>query len=107
MSPSSKPPLDLMIRSTVFSPVAAGDPYLVVASAFYAHPAHGRSDARRNCFAASLEEAAAKCCELARSVQSLARECGDRIAHIHCSHCPNPQAPECGALAQGTATVEP
>jgi hypothetical protein len=104
---TNKQPLNLMIRSTVFSPAVEGDPYLVVASAFSGHPADARKSARRNCFAATLEEAAAKCCELARSIQSIAWQCGDNVAHVHCSHCPTPKAPECGALAQAMRTAAP
>lgn len=87
------------VHSTVFHPLSAGEPYMVVASAFppesHPHP----SFPFRSIMATTLQEAVSKCCELACEVRRITEQLGHPVRGMRCSHCPTRRAPKCGALA--------
>lgn len=91
----------LRIHSTVFSPVDPEEPYLIVASVLAPNEASvGQWQPQKRGVAASLEDAAKKCCELASLLRHLAHDYGNSVSAIDCSHCPTADAPDCGALAK-------
>jgi hypothetical protein len=97
---------EMNVHSTVFLPLGAGEPYLVVASAL---PSGNRVDRTLPCksaVTATLEHAARMCCELAREVRHVTEQMGHAISGIHCSDCPTRTNPECGSLAQHPQAAE-
>jgi hypothetical protein len=100
--------LDLDIRSTVFQPANAEEPYYVQASAISSVGiAASRKGARKSAAAVTLEEAAAKCCELARALKHALEECGHEVRSFNCSHCPDPHAPACRQAAPRPPQSQP
>lgn len=94
--------MELEIRSTIFLPVEAGEPYLVLASAFSpSGPFEVREGMQRSCLATSLDDAKQKCCELACSVKDYAHKCGDNVLSVHCTTCGTQEELRCGESPGG------
>ncbi len=92
--------MSIDIHSTVFTPIEPGDPYLVVASILSLQAITAKEwKIQEQHIARTLEEATAKCCELACALRRMIQERGRRVSGIRCSHCPTPATPSCGRLA--------
>ena len=77
--------MDVDIHSTIFQPLADGEPYLVVVSALPIDQRHPpRRSATRSSAASSYGEAMAQCENLARTLLDLLTQCGDRVCAVHC-----------------------
>lgn len=88
--------MELTIEANVLPPRFNGEQYLVIASAAPVRHTRGvRCVAQESGWAANLEEATHKCCEMARVVTLTVKRRGARVVDTHCSHCPAPEAPAC------------
>lgn len=81
--------MEVEIRSTIFSPIEPGQPYLALASAFAPSNAFDmvRKAAHRSCQASTLQEAKQKCCELAALVKDYVQAQGHRVRSVCCTTC--------------------
>lgn len=88
--------MDVDIHSTIFQPLTADEPYLVVVSAIPVDQRlHARRTATRTSTALTWGEAAALCDRLATTLREMLRAHGDTVRALHCAW-----NPACAACAE-------
>ncbi|MGE5095355.1 MAG: hypothetical protein ACM3SO_09465 [Betaproteobacteria bacterium] len=86
------------VTSAVCAPAHEGQPHTVLSCVIKGDTQ--RAVDCRIALAATLEEAVNRACGQARELARRSQDSGQAVSGVHCSHCPSPREPKCGALAR-------
>lgn len=77
--------MDVDIHASIFHPIGADEPYLVVVSALPIDPREQPpTNSIKKATASSTLDAMKECERLAAAMRALLRECGDNVRTVHC-----------------------